>query len=132
MRDQFATGVDWLPTLADVLGIDVAALDLDGHSLLPIVADARTPSAYDEYVWELDGRWAIREGEWKLLVRPRDTTERHDPDELPPEDQQFLVNLATDPGERHNVAAEHPEIVERLLAIRDAHRARYPAEPVAP
>ncbi len=129
VRGQFTTGVDWLPTIADVLDLDVAPLDLDGHSLLPIIADAKAPSAYADYVWELDGRWAAREGDWKLLVHPRDTTKRHDPEELPPEDQHFLVNLAKDPGEQHNVAAEHPAIVAHLLDVIERHRARYPAEP---
>ena len=123
--DRFVTGNDWLPTLADILGIDVRALDLDGHSLLPIIENAKRKTAYTDYLWELGGRWAVREGPWKLLIRPRDTTERHDPGELPAEDQHFLVNLEEDPSEQKNVAKLHPDIVERLLRIREKHRARY-------
>ncbi len=29
----------------------------------------------------------------------------------------FLVNVASDPGERSNVAAEHPDIVARLRQL---------------
>ena len=128
VRGQFATGADWLPTIADILDIDVEDLDLDGHSLMPLVNDEDAGSAYDNYLWELDERWAVREGPWKLLIRPRDTTNVHNPEELPEEDQQFLVNLDDDPFERNNVAKQHPEIVERLLKIREEHRKTYPAE----
>jgi arylsulfatase A-like enzyme len=125
VRGQFATGVDWMATIADIVGADTGSLDLDGHSLLPLIADGGAPSAYADYLWELDERWAVREGPWKLLIRPRDTTEQHQPDELPEADQQFLVNLDEDPFEQRNVAAEHPEVVARLLKIRDRHRATY-------
>lgn len=124
-RDQFATGNDWLPTLADILDIDVSALRLDGHSLLPVLENAEEESAYRSYVWDLAGRSAVRAGPWKLLIRPLDTTERHNPGELPAQDQKFLVNLEDDPSEVTNLAAQNPEIVERLIEIRRQHRPRY-------
>lgn len=126
VRKQFATGADWLPTIADILDIDVQDLGLDGHSLLPIVEKEGAESAYEDYLWELDNRWAVREGPWKLLIRPRDTTKRHDPEELSEQDQQYLVNLDDDPFEQTNVAKQHPDIVKHLLKIRDQHRANYP------
>jgi arylsulfatase A len=125
VRDQFVTGVDWMATIADLVGADTSGLELDGHSLLPIIGDAGAESAYADYLWELDERWAVREGPWKLLIHPRDTTLRHDPEELPEADQQFLVNLDDDPFEQTNVAAQHPDIVEHLLQIREKHRNTY-------
>ena len=126
VRDQFATGADWMPTIADVLDIDISDLGLDGHSLLPIMRDEGEESAYKDYLWELDNRWAVREGKWKLLIRPRDTTKTHQPDELSEEDQQFLVNLDDDPFEKTNVATQHPDIVKQLLEVREKYRATYP------
>lgn len=124
-RHQFATGNDWLPTLADILDIDVSTLALDGHSLLPVLEDAEEASAYQDYVWDLGGRSAVRDGPWKLLIRPLDTTERHDPGELPARDRMFLVNLENDPSETTNLATQYPAVVERLIEIRRQHRARY-------
>ena len=56
VRGQFATGADWLPTIADILDIDVDDLGLDGHSLLPIIEAEDAESAYDNYLWELDSQ----------------------------------------------------------------------------
>ncbi|MCW8926480.1 MAG: sulfatase-like hydrolase/transferase, partial [Xanthomonadales bacterium] len=36
-RGQFASGADWLPTIADIVNYDASELGLDGHSLLPIL-----------------------------------------------------------------------------------------------
>lgn len=41
-----------------------------------------------------------------------------------------LFDLQTDPAELHNVAAEHPEIVERLKALLQEQRARGVAQPL--
>jgi arylsulfatase A-like enzyme len=35
-----------------------------------------------------------------------------------------LFDLQTDPAELHNVAAEHPDVVERLKALLEAQRAK--------
>ena len=62
----------------------------------------------------------VREGSWKLVnhlgsggfTRPR----KVEPEPGGPTVQ--LYDLASDPGETTNLWAEHPEMVERLLAIR--------------
>jgi arylsulfatase A-like enzyme len=41
-----------------------------------------------------------------------------------------LFDLQTDPAELHNVAAEHPEIVERLKARLQEQRAKGVAQPL--
>lgn len=72
-----------------------------------------------------EGRFAIREGRWKLLLWPGSggwssptpapsrwlAVPATDLARLPP---YQLYDLATDPGEQRNVAAERPEIVQRL------------------
>ena len=54
---------------------------------------------------ELFGKYALREGDWKLLVMP------------PPyaSGREELYNLATDPGESRNLADKHPEQLAALL-----------------
>ena len=55
----------------------------------------------------------MRDGDWKLLLNPRDTSKKG---ELGPDDRVYLVNLSEDLGEAKNVAKQHPEVVERLQA----------------
>jgi hypothetical protein len=47
-----------------------------------------------------EGRWAVREGDWKLVFDRKG--------------QRGLFNLEEDIGEQQNLANEHPELVKRL------------------
>ncbi len=49
----------------------------------------------------MSGRFAIRQGDWKLIMPHRDQPRE-------------LYNLAEDPGERKNLFGQHPEIEKRL------------------
>ena len=56
---------------------------------------------------ELFGKYALRKGDWKLLVMP------------PPyaSGEAELYNIARDPGESNNLASEEPERVAELQAL---------------
>ena len=54
---------------------------------------------------------------WKLIGNPKDTSNKG---RLTKADRRFLVNLADDIGEAHNIADQHPDIVKRLEADHDA------------
>jgi arylsulfatase A len=125
VRDELVTGVDWFATLADILNTDISNLDVNGRSMMPVVKSASEPSAHKDFVWHLSKHWAIRQGDWKLLLDPVDTGKtRHGPP-LPEKDKIFLVNLKKDPSETTNVAKQHPDIVKKLLAVRDEHQKTY-------
>ena len=65
--------------------------------------------------WRLGEQWAVREGLWKIICNPRDPTH---PGKLQLFEQQwFLSNLETDPGEHTNFAASNPEILTRLRKL---------------
>jgi uncharacterized sulfatase len=75
--------------------------DFDGVNLLPYLkGDIRTPP-HDALYWRWAAQSAIREGNWKLLRGG---------------DREYLYDLGTDLEERHNLAAQHPEIASRLRA----------------
>jgi len=122
VRDQFATGCDWWPTLAELTGTAIPeSHHLDGRSLVSVIRTPDAPSPHKRFFWLLGkgagAQWAVREGSWKLLGNARDTRA---PQSVTAEDRKgFLVNLDDDLGESRNVAAEHPEIVERLLKYRE-------------
>ena len=104
-----ASALDWFPTFAD-LGLieppaEVAA-GLDGQSLAPLLRGGPMPD-HKPIVWatgshaELNrASWvAVRAGDWKWV--------RH-------KGAEELFDLAADPAETTNLAAERPEVAARL------------------
>ena len=57
----------------------------------------------------------MRWQKWKLALPGR--TQRYGYAKDPPVADPILLDLQEDIGETKNVAAEHPEVVERLLAM---------------
>lgn len=117
----FATVMDVAPTVLELAGIahpgtnyrgrTVAAMR--GCSLLPYLegrADA-VHAADEPTGWELFGRMAMRQGDWKVVRIPA-------PDG--PGTWQ-LYNLAVDPGETDDLASRHPERLAALLELWDAY-----------
>jgi len=80
-----------------------------------VIRSASAPSPHKVFHW-LTGpakkpSWAVRQGPWKLLGNPQDTSKKAP---LTPADRLYLANLENDVSETTNVASEHPEIVARL------------------
>ena len=90
VRSQVAYGCDWLPTIAELCGVNLPAVMLDGKSLAAMVSDANVPSPHKVLHWQIGKSWAVREGDWKLLVNVEDTTVRSPGTVIP---GPFLVNL---------------------------------------
>ena len=80
-----------------------------------------------------DGSYAIRQGRWKLEDTPSSggyyRVSREEAREAGlPEIQ--LYDLFADIGERTNVYAEHPDVVEHLLALLEKYRRQDRSAPV--
>jgi arylsulfatase A len=111
VRGQMAHGCDWLPTLAELCGINLDVNSLNGRSLAKVIRSADAPSPHDVLCWRFQDQWAVREGPWKLMHDPK----TYDPSKVTLVDGHwFLANIPDDPGEKTNLAASHPAIVERL------------------
>lgn len=137
------SGLDLLPTLAELAGVaPPVALELDGVSIAPALSDRpierSTPLFWHDYKAWGGPRVVLRDGRFKLaawwdgpeILRTDSSTMRPGDLELirTAELVRFaLYDLETDPGERHDVSAEHPEIVAalepRLLEIYAAIQA---------
>jgi arylsulfatase A-like enzyme len=109
--DHIAASWDLLPTIADLTRTP-APEGLDGISFAPTLRGASANQPEHEYLyWEFyeeGGKMAVRLGDWKgvrlgLFNNPDAPLE--------------LYDLASDIGETKNVAANHPEIVARILEI---------------
>ncbi len=131
---EVATTMDLLPTFIAMAGAELPAdRALDGRDIGPLMRGepgARSPHEAFYYYREtnLD---AVRSGPWKLVF-PRPGRNESDwllskggaflGELLEPVTELSLFNLTTDIGERENVAAENPEVVERLTALADKAR----------
>ncbi len=119
-REQLVVSVDWLPTLMELC--DIAPVDhkIDGKSLMNILNDPEASTNHQVFHWQsgrgLGGKpqWAVREGSWKLIGNPRDTSNQA---ELTDKDKLFLVDLNEDRGEKTNVADQNPDVVRRLETL---------------
>ena len=115
-RDQVITVMDWYPTVLELCGIERPKLTLDGHSVLPIVRDAKTASKHGVLYFQWQRRWAVRQGEWKLIgTRGRDG-----------KDKLSLHKLTGQKPERRNHLQDQAAaaIVERLHALYKAWKER--------
>lgn len=75
---------------------------LDGVNLLPFVRGQKSDSPHQQIFFRTDTYLAMRQGDWKLQVMDRPK-------------QDVLYNLASDPGERNNLAQQEPA---RLLQMK--------------
>ncbi len=111
VRDQMGVGIDWFPTIAELCKIDIADMDIDGKSLMPVIQSAEAASPHAHMYWQLGKQWAVRDGAWKLIGNPRDTSQKG---EITEADSLFLVNLNEDISELKNKASQHPVVLKRL------------------
>jgi arylsulfatase A-like enzyme len=124
VRDQVAHACDLLPTLAELAGVKLPAVHLDGRSFVRVLRDGQTPSPHTGRAlhWQVgrgaNADWAVREGPWKLIGNARDTGQSAAQSERIP---LFLAHLEWDPGETINRAEQHPEIVARLRELHERH-----------
>ncbi|WP_238476560.1 arylsulfatase [Bythopirellula goksoeyrii] len=89
--------IDLLPTLADLAGVEVVSKQpLDGVSLKSLLTS-------DDYMWE--DRMIFSHWQDKVAAR----TERFLLD-----NEGLLHELDKDPGQRHDVSEQHPDITRRL------------------
>jgi arylsulfatase A len=123
---ELATTMDLLPTLAKLAGAKLPRdRTLDGKDIWPLLTNPKARSPHKLFCYYLDNQLqAVRSGHWKLFLEqheyPSLTTimytnrpqvmQKH----FPLRDGPSLYDLESDVGEKHDVAAEHPDVVKRL------------------
>ncbi|GAB3798836.1 hypothetical protein GCM10028798_11520 [Humibacter antri] len=119
--DDPAAMMDLLPTVMAACDAEPPG-DIDGRDLMPLLTRAEVPhgsasvsrtvngdgAAERSLFWEYGPQLAVRRGDWKLVLSPREhlgggfVRDR------------MLVNLADDPGETTDRAHEHPQLAAEL------------------
>lgn len=107
--DDPTHAVDLLPTVLDLAGGDLPERTVDGESLAPVLLNGTGgPDRYLYTQWDrvdeprLYRNCAVIDGRYKLVDGIR------------------LYDLERDPGEQVDVAARHPDVVERLRKAYEA------------
>lgn len=129
---ELAGTIDILPTFARLAGAEIPSdRVIDGRDIWPLLSGqpgAKTPHEVFYYYWN-NGLEAVESGPWKLHLPHEYRTLAGEPgiDGRPGPYKQgkiglSLFNIEQDIGERHDVAAEHPEVVQRLLALAEKAR----------
>ena len=112
-------GMDFLPTFAALAGVaPQSKLPIDGVDASGVLlgGDAVLHERFPYYYKGVLN--AVRRGDWKLYFI------RTDWDENPVGKGEYpeLYNLRDDLGETRNVAAQHPDVVARLMGDADDYR----------
>lgn len=108
--DLVSTHYDLMATLGDLVGFKTPD-DTDGISFLPTLLGKEKQKEHDFLFWEYPeygGQIAIRMGDWKVV-------RQHLKDDKVPTLE--LYNLSTDTSESENLAAEHPELIQKADSI---------------
>jgi arylsulfatase A-like enzyme len=109
-----AQQVDILPTVLTALGLDIPP-QVEGRDLIAALdrSDGRRPARGYSYFDRRSRKGvSVVDGDWKMIqIRLQDQP-------LPPPE---LYNIARDPGEQIDVAADHPEVLGYLRDVLSSH-----------
>ncbi len=103
--EELSTGMDVMPTLASIAGVDVPKdRVIDGHDITPLMTgqDGEATPWDDFFYYKQRDLEAVRCGKWKLHIRKNGININE------------LYDLDADIGEINNVYSENPEIVADL------------------
>jgi arylsulfatase A-like enzyme len=129
--DDVVQQADIAPTLAALAGVPAPAT-WEGRPLIDACVPGETDPAADRPVFSMNfeqnprfaplrtGSVAVVDGRWKLIHY---MGRLHYPFMPPLHDE--LYDVVSDPGERHDLAAQQPAVVQRLLRLIDTALAKH-------
>jgi arylsulfatase A-like enzyme len=114
--DKIGVAMDIFPTFVMLAGGKIPDdRIIDGRDVFSMVTrSAGSPHEQKPIFWAYGDQRAVRRGNWKLVLDGRLNFD----DSV--EDKTFLADLAADPGERTNLAANHPQLVKELTQLIEA------------
>mgnify|MGYP006278513031 FL=1 len=127
--------VDMLPTFARMSGSNLPENEIDGLDVWDLITgqpEAENPHEYYPFSTTRNFEGVISaDGKWKLhLPHKYRTLAEAGQDGKPGRYEEAFIDLSlfdmeNDPCETTNLVEEHPEVVERLQGLAEAHRDRW-------
>ncbi len=128
-----AMTIDIFPTIAGLIGAELPEHRIDGADIWPLLTgreNTRSPHQAYFFYYHNNQLEAMRSGRFKLhfphayrTMRGRQPGEDGIPGKYDSARTGLeLYDLEVDVGEMHDIAAEHPEEVQRMQALADAMR----------
>lgn len=114
VRDQMAMSIDWAPTIAHFCEVKLPKRKIDGLNIASMLESEREASPHKVLHWQWDKQWAVREGDWKLVVNGPETAYKKEKTKA---EKIFLSDLRDDVSETINAAKQFPGVVERLTLL---------------
>lgn len=112
VRDQAITTMDWFPTILELAETRRPTVKLDGRSLLDVIEKPNAPSPHPVLYFQWQNKWAVREGDWKLM--------RFKGNRASARERFSLYNLSDEKPETTDYVRDKPEIAERLKSLHAA------------
>lgn len=116
--DQLVSLSDLMATCADIIGDTLPdTAGEDSVSLLPLLQGEDRPTRQHLVHHSIDGKFAIRDGHWKLVLCPGSGGWTKNDAEAAAEGLPLvqLYDLRADPGEQHNLQAKQPNRVRAMV-----------------
>jgi arylsulfatase A-like enzyme len=139
-RRQFVHAIDVMPTLLDISSIEqpktvrgVPQASIHGRSFQPAIVQASAPSPRRLQYFEARGCRALYYDGWKAVAyHPRigASWDGSDPTRPFSDDRWELYNVENDFSETHDVAADHPERLSRMVVLWWVEAGRYNVLPL--
>jgi arylsulfatase A len=127
-----ASTMDILPTIAKLTGAKLPAHTIDGKNIWPLMSGKRGAKSPHEAFFYYRGfaLEAVRSGKWKLHLPHSYRSlggRKGGTGGQPVKYEQAKIGLALfdlkkDIGEQHDVSAQYPDVVERLLGLAEKMR----------
>jgi len=111
------SSMDLMPTIAEIIGFELPEnASEDGESMLNILNGNKNLGREILVNHSGEGVFALRKGDWKLILSDRSGgfSDRKNKGGYGIKTPGQLYNLADDLGEKNNLYAEYPNIVEEL------------------
>lgn len=119
-NDSVISGIDYLPTLCALAGVDINSNEFDGENTLDAWLGKAVHARSKPLLWKASApgaQAAIRDGKWKLFHPIRKNAGDFE-----------LYDIDSDPMESKNVAADHPKVAAELTQRLEAWVETLPRE----